>query len=273
MNTLDVQELQKYLDSTTASDLPMWVEKNRPQSSKGSPKDEAIHVSVNMKLDRFYHFIETGELEQFNLENRLHDLKLRVEALKKPKKFQLGEIFEIFDREINELCFGRQKSSISPIYGALNHCSLNGGAPYFGEECWLKLQTDRIKSRTTFTPKDSGDLTNHKWSNFSAQMGCRIIKDHIMEWESAIVSFEKTHTHNTHLCADLRNYIEAQIWGGVMWDDIEEIYIVTYDIKRNLEPIVVKDFEKRRIIYQSNRVCRDGIWKPFKINHLKIETL
>lgn len=241
MNEPNIRRLENCIDSETVSLLyTKWFPDNKKRLVSNNPKENSkIHVSVNLSESRFRNFICGSEIDQFDLEDNL-------QTLKKAGELTVMNIFGYLQRWVNELCFGRMVSAKSPIYGALNCCAERGGAPYFGRHYWLKLKSDKIKGRTTFSTRDSMDITSFAFirSYSSAQSACRAISSTIMDWDTAIAYFMQDHKCvKKETSSDEREYVEAQIWGGVNLDDVEEIHIVR--THRSLKPLVEEMFVRK----------------------------
>lgn len=170
--------------------------------SKRNHLETSMHVSVNIKNDRLRTLLEVGELRP-SIPRTEIDKRYRYNA---------------------EQCFS-PGSTESPIYGALNLYSTCGGAPSYSDDfkVWVKLSSAEIKSRTTFTARDSHYLTLACFPDFDLNQSTKALLREIFTWDT-IPDFILNRFWG---CQELSttDYVEAQVWGQVYICDIESFHV------------------------------------------------
>ncbi len=174
-----------------------------------------MHISVNVTGDRTIQLVKDGELPMS----------------------KARDIYSKLHRTNAEQCFGIVEPEVS-IYGGLNLNSQHGAAPNFSPDIWLKLVRSEIQNRTTFTARDSYNITLPFLAEFELNRGREALRSEIYTWET-VPDYVLNRFWDVQ---DIKTtaYIEAQIWGGVLLNHVE-----TFHIKRTFVDLFLEALEEK----------------------------
>ncbi len=184
------------------------------------------HISINTPGDRVLALVDDGRLSP-----------------SRPR-----DIYSKMFRENAENCF-RGTSSESPIYGALNINSLNGAAPGYCPDMWLRLAGKDIAHMTTFTARDSYNITLPFLGGFNTVSGQEAIQREIYTWENVGTFF----LNRFWGWQDKTCYVEAQLWGPVRLKHIESFHVHT-SFKKAFETELSKCRDPLSVKYVKDRL-------------------
>ena len=161
-----------------------------------------LAVSINLRLERFVHFVAGGILP-FSVPSSSAERKFRTRA---ESCFETGAVGQL-------------------IYGALHMGSTSGGAPGFGPDTWLEIDTSAIKARCTLTLRDSYTIIQPFFDNYIPAAGRTALSKEIFLWEGIVAGvLDKWWVFPD---AEVNDYIEVQIWGSLALDEISWIHVRT----------------------------------------------
>lgn len=173
-----------------------------------------MHVSVNTIARRVIAMLHSGYLpptEQRDIYSKLH-------------------------RDNAQQCFADPVPE-SPIYGALNLASPRGGAPVFSSDIWVKLLCADISDRTTFTARDSYNITKPYLAEFDVAKAHELLRSEVFTWDT-VLDYVLNRFWDVQELKDA-SYVEAQVWGGVSTANVESIHV-----RSSLNPTFLSELER-----------------------------
>jgi len=159
----------------------------------------AAHVSINLRAERLLSLVATGELAPSQPANS-NDRQIRINAEGAFASPTLG----------------------APVYGALNWSSDRGGAPAFEPLLWIELRRETM-TRTTFTSRNTYDVTNPYLSDFDAVLARQRLERELFVWDDVLdYCLNRFWTIQEK---EFAGFIEAQVWGGLRMEHVNAIHV------------------------------------------------
>lgn len=161
------------------------------------------HISINISIARLEELSHTGMLSPTVPPNQ----------------------WDRMPRDNVEKAFWEGELVMRPVYGALNTTSPVGAAPAFNPDVWIKLRSQSIVARTTFTSRNTYHLVNPALGDFNLENALIVLQNEVYLWEDVADCFLAKYGHPEGINTD--DFIEAQIWGGVELTDVDTVYVST----------------------------------------------
>jgi hypothetical protein len=195
-----IKKLHDVVSRTSTQSQDIDSETSRIYEDRREEVAKSMHVSVNLKADRFFSMLEGGILYP-TVPSQKCDRAYREKV---EKAFHNGD-------------------GESPVYGALNISSTRGGAPLFSAYLWLELDTEAIRHRTTFTGRDSVTIARPHFKDVTEQQARDSLMSETYDWDTVVEYYLNRFWSEQD--ATSTNYIEAQIWNPVQISDVQAIHV------------------------------------------------